>query len=527
MAGMNDKTQNFVKMETTPMMQPMMTMDTSYHHNQYIYENPHANMESGQYANMMNFVSAPASAISVTIPEYKDVPQIVSVESSIHENQQNIERIAVMQRELFNNPNQENYATLLQQEEVLRNNIISQQNQLNNLKCSEVLGPSQRQMVKHCLISLKVQLEQVELYLEEIQTLVKPSNNIFAKLVYIHDPFPNVFMQKKEDTIVLKLLLGVTCFPHAYSNVQLVDTILANPLNSKKGVKPLPAMKVDNFPLEFNSLTCTYNCFFERGTRKDIATASFGIELQINEMVFQIKSEESTPFVVITNEKQFAASMGKLFISDVFKSNELPWIYVANEISTYFLLATRQDLSNPTRGLSVNEINYLHHKHFNGEPMVNVNRWKTFWEWFGEVLRVLRYTRHYGQLWNTGYIYGFLDHSIVMQCLDKAPQMGCALIRFSSNGGCLAIGFRNDTNSGQRNMKNLLVKPDDIKGTNFADFLRNKPIRYVLQFTGQFGEDSLPIFNCYPKDIALQEYYSVQNRDAAVRGYDPWSEINQ
>jgi len=113
-----------------------------------------------------------------------------------------------------------------------------------------------------------------------------------------------------------------------------------------------------------------------------------------------------------------------------------------------------------------------------------------------------------------------MSKTSVEQALISLPE-GCFLIRFSEqNPGSIAIGYRV---SGAQQIKNYLVKPDDITGTkkSLPDFLRVCPqFATILQFTGEFYQNGLPFLKPFPKDLILEPYYSPQQEQFRTKGYD-------
>jgi len=213
--------------------------------------------------------------------------------------------------------------------------------------------------------------------------------------------------------------------------------------------------------------------------------------------------------------------MKRLFIQEVFHGKEaLPWPLVANELSVFFLKATRQDLTNPTRGLSDKDFVYLHKTKFGGNSQIPVSDFERFWEqWFGKVLRELRYNRLLKMMWNLGFIYGFVDKDNVRPLLAKSLP-GHFLLRFSDRySGSLAV---NTIKSG--NVSNYLIKPEEIVKKTHADFLRTKrELTHLLQFMNKYTAEDLPVFRPLEKDTALDQFYT-KTTDEQNSGYDEWDE---
>jgi len=185
------------------------------------------------------------------------------------------------------------------------------------------------------------------------------------------------------------------------------------------------------------------------------------------------------------------------------------------------LKATRQNLSNPDRNLSQMELYYLHQKYFGGKQMITREEFELFWKWFGLVLRELRYQKHLFNFWSQGLLFGFLDRAGALECLRNVNN-GCSIFRFSeSKGGCIAIGCKLQTG-----IKNFLITSEDIRGSNVADFLRDKTeIKFILQYTGNYNNYGYPEFVQRRKDEALNEFYSIKKPPRFDVEYNEWDEV--
>lgn len=270
---------------------------------------------------------------------------------------------------------------------------------------------------------------------------------------------------------------------------------------------------------------------FLSGTRKDVAQFVFSVNLETNvsDRVLSLSSPPSRPFIVITNECQYADSSGILFLKDVFEyqwgkpMNELPWPFFANSIQHYFLKATRQDLKYPIRGLSRRDLNYISQFYFSSSLSICRKPFQSFWNWFGKVLHKLRYQRHTALLWSKGLFYGMLSREGVWRFLNDQP-IGTFILRFSeSNAGSIAIGYKAYDGS----IKNYLMKHEDTTGNSktIPDFIRQRPeLLYLLQYYGDddYGNPQLaPI----PKDIAFLNMYSVKPKVSVEVKGNPYDEF--
>jgi len=227
---------------------------------------------------------------------------------------------------------------------------------------------------------------------------------------------------------------------------------------------------------------------------------------------YQICTELSRPFLIITNESQLADSFEILFSEQIFGTEtSITWKLFANAISDYFLKGTRQDHMRPERGLSLPDLNYIHATFFGAREWVSLQDSKRFWQWFGQVLRQLRYQRHLCTLWKSRLIYGFISREAMLQCVNT-QHVGRFMLRFSeTNAGYVAIGYK--TNDPHKPVKNYLVKPDDISGKtkkSLPDFLRIRgELTHILQFLDTFDSNACPEFRAFYKNAALKPFYSA------------------
>jgi len=239
-------------------------------------------------------------------------------------------------------------------------------------------------------------------------------------------------------------------------------------------------------------------------------------------MEYQICTELSKPFLIITNESQLADSFEILFSEQVFgNKTSITWKLFANAISDYFLKGTRQDDKRPERGLSIPDLNYIHLTFFGAREWVSLQESKRFWQWFGQVLRQLRYQRHLCTLWKSRLLYGFISREAMLHSVNTR-QVGHFMLRFSvTNPGYVAIGYK--TKDPSKPVKNYLVKSDDISGTkkSLPDFLRTRSeLTHILQYIDMIGSNGYPEFRAFHKNAALKPYYSASKSMLTQDGYD-------
>jgi len=194
------------------------------------------------------------------------------------------------------------------------------------------------------------------------------------------------------------------------------------------------------------------------------------------------------------------------------------WPEIANAISRYFLYATRQQLSQPARGLETADLKFMKATWFPGaEDGVTAAQIEAFWKWFSQVLRNLRYQRHLGCMWTNRLIFGFADRASVDKYLISRTN-GSFLLRFSQNSqpGSVVIGYK--TGDMNKPVKNYLVRPEDIKGRTLPDFLRTRTdLRYILQ-TGPENLANEVLFREFLKEEVLPG--NVVKANEIQDGYD-------
>ena len=168
------------------------------------------------------------------------------------------------------------------------------------------------------------------------------------------------------------------------------------------------AISNDTQPLDATSHKAKFPLLFQEGTRKNAAEIRFSVDLQVLQSGQQMNctlesTENSAPFVVMTNQKQFEGCERTLLFRDAFRGQlEIPWCQFANVLQRQFIRATKQDPQNPTRCLSKYDITYLHDKFLAKHPVFPQREYENFWSWYGKCVQVLRYQRHVSQLWQEG-----------------------------------------------------------------------------------------------------------------------------
>lgn len=384
-----------------------------------------------------------------------------------------------------------------------------------------------------------------------------PNLSKLTSLVIAKSPFPGIWMKRNQmnesDSIIVRLLHGCSVTLDSFSEIKV--TILSHTPYTAKTVAAKPIIDNDTFSMDPATLTASIGFVYTAGSRKDVAQCNASLTIQgscfatsvlINRGVENVNtmematllSENSKPFIVITNECQYGETFGILFHKDVFEYQwmtpganpplatvtdelskittlsggplaEIPWPLFANAIQKYFVRASRQDSLSPRRGLSAYDLDHIR-VHFFGPDAVSVDTksFQKFWDWYGKVLHRLRYQRHVAAMWTEGLIFGMVGREgVCEQLVTRSP--GTFLLRFSeSSAGFIAVGYRvSGANAG---IKNYLVKQEDTASATvktLPDFIRSRPeFSVILQYTGQHLEDGFPVLYPIHKDFALKAY---------------------
>jgi hypothetical protein len=235
----------------------------------------------------------------------------------------------------------------------------------------------------------------------------------------------------------------------------------------------------------------------------------------------------SRPFVVISHESQLQESLKMLFIMEVFgQLDNAHWFAVANELNIFFLKATRQNLATPIRGLSDKDLDFIHRRMLGGTDLIPLQVFSQFWDnWFGMVLRELRYKKHMLSMWFMGLIYGFMEKDSITSFLGNF-NAGTFLMRFSeSKAGSIAV---NTVSVQRQKITNYLIKAEETAPSKtHADILKTKrELTHILQFMNTFDESGLPVMRSVEKDYILQAYYSREENQDNPYGYDDWDDFS-
>jgi len=196
-----------------------------------------------------------------------------------------------------------------------------------------------------------------------------------------------------------------------------------------------------------------------------------------------------------------------------------------------YLNATKQDLINPQRSLSFQDLCFIYFTKFeiyNTAPssttIISVKQYEEFWSWFGPYLFKIRCQRYFLDLWLRGLICGFVNRNEAVQVLSQTKIPGTFIIRFSESfPGILAIAYTAETSPSSQNLetRHYLLQPDDVSGPKktLPDFLgKNRIFSYVVKVTTDLVRGRL--YQQCEKNNVLEEYYSTSREIGKTAGYD-------
>lgn len=459
---------------------------------------------------------------SAANPVISQVQSMVIAQRSLLERLRRAQREAVTSSSVFAPASLPALAALTQQHQLIAEEVQRIVLALQGLRSQQLLSPGELALCQTLLDTISVHSAQLALFraeLEYIQSVVQagPSAPVPAlvSLVIARTPFPAIWMKRNQvadyESIQIQLLTA--------TGVQLLEVAAIKPhlvcLNQGAAKKQKPPFDVDSIPIDPSTLSASVCPTFLCGTRNDVAQVRFTVQLRFaalyggavsaNSVTLEAASAESAPFVILTNESQFAKAAEVLFHRDLFHyhwgrpASSVPWQLYANTLQLYFLRASRQQLSNSSRPLSASDLSYLHSSFFQLAAAIDVSVSQKLWEWLGVVLQRLRYQKHWLALYLCGLLYGFISREEAWNCLLPAP-VGVALFRFSeTSAGSLSMAFR-VANPAQP-IKNYLIKTEDITGLgkSLPDFILSRAeVQGLLQVCA-FSAPGVPHFELVSK----------------------------
>jgi hypothetical protein len=437
--------------------------------------------------------------------------------------QSQIEDMKKIQFQCLTKSNAEVIRRLQDNQTKINDNILIAIRILSEIIKNVILDAPGLALCRYLFVNFQKQQQCLELLRQELVNLCeRSSRKSVCSLVITDQPLPQVVFKGKqiEEPYTVSLLTGASRFFDEFSHVKaiMVTADTQNPYGDKETIEN------NEKPLDLYE----YHAVFEGikvnvSTRMTMVSFKFGLQIKSDQDICVVESPPSYPFIVITNESQWAEAAGKLLIADCFAGPpgaplqvECPWPQYANTLHSHFLKATHQNPNAPLRPLQPYEFHYFHQKFFGEQQIINEHQAQLFWDWFGQVLQTIRFKRHIHHMWQLGLIYGFLTKEEAIRALNT-QGLGTFLIRFSETSpGVFAISHVFDDRTQGDKIKHFLVKSEDI-GSNksLPDLLREKDqFQYLLRIdpvTGKLKRQS--------KDEALSQYYSKRKAMQPTKGY--------
>ncbi len=200
---------------------------------------------------------------------------------------------------------------------------------------------------------------------------------------------------------------------------------------------------------------------------------------------------------------------------------EVTWEHFANFFYRSYLVATRQNPQEKLeRPLSPFDFHYINQQKFGAGRGVTVEQVEQFWGWIGPMLHKIRYTRHIGTMFISGYICGFLSSTEVQEVLNN-QEVGTFVVRFSERQAAgLVISYQAAESSGVTKVRHYQIKADDIYASTktLPDFLADyRDLKKMLQIRYEDYQRNVYIME---KDRALKELYTKKSSGRLADGYD-------
>ncbi|XP_068123677.1 signal transducer and activator of transcription 2-like [Hyperolius riggenbachi] len=231
------------------------------------------------------------------------------------------------------------------------------------------------------------------------------------------------------------------------------------------------------------------------------------------------------PFVIISNNvTQFTGAWASVLWFNLLSTDPqdltffchppvAPWTLLANALSWQFSCCTKRDLNHdqlqmlgkklcgavPTRDSVVTW------SKFSKESMPKVQF--TFWVWFDAIVGLVK--AHLEDIWNDGYVMGFVSRS-VEDSLLKTMQQGTFLLRFSEStrdGGITCSWV--DHQDGTSTIRSVVpYTKKELSYIPLTEIIRN----YQLLAEENIPENPLSyLYPNIPKDEAFGKYYEQRS----------------
>lgn len=425
--------------------------------------------------------------------------------------------------------------------------LIEKECEIEKIYSTVCLNSNDLYLIENLRYRVQVLKCKVALYCYEAAQCVDRSVNLPESLssprpaigfLIERQPFPNVIRQHtqiREDEMVLRVIVGATVQFSAVSRVKasvVVEQTAGNAEDAGYTGKNMLGHDVQNLDLE--EMAVKFPLKFLEGTRKTPARVGFSFQASFvqcggkQQMTTTIESPLTNIFLIMTNQRQYEYCE-KLLLQRAAAlpgSNKITYASFANALQMQFLRSTRQSLANASRPLSSYDFAYFKKQYFAKNQMesetspVSEQSLNNFWNWYSKALQALRYQRHMSQLWEQGFIYGFMsrtDAAIVLESKGVGP--GSFLVRFSeSHPGQFAIAYT----ATRGKVHHYLVKENETAGAKITlcDFLQG-----VVQWRTimRYRTDSNNVANLFEpmdKDTALGPYYHTKYSNESTGAYE-------
>eukprot|EP00727_Mastigamoeba_balamuthi_P012424 m51a1_g7804 hypothetical protein (639) ;mRNA; r:73623-78177 len=429
----------------------------------------------------------------------------------------------------------------------IRGDLEAMARAARDLETQQTLAPAEIAKLAVLSQDLFVENEQLRLFAAELAQHCGPQGapepgapvQCMASLVVTQQPgFPGVVNYKRVgdplQQVAVRVLAG------AMQQVQQVSPVEPHMVAEFKARAKAPTESIiakEGEDIDPETKALRIRLTMKDGSRKAAIAAKFTVCVSCPAGTVVLESQQTHPFVVITNPCQYGVSVGALIKKICFGAGQkdAAWPHLANTLQRQLLGATKQELGRPDRSISARELAYLHARFLGGGPRVGLKAFDAFWLWFGDALQSLRYTRHVCALWQAGLLWGFTGRQDVEAALAGQPP-GTFAVRFSErNPGLFAIAYTVDAGSsdtaaaaagsprgaaGGSAVRHYLVRPEEITARRtLPDFLGEAPqLSFALRvaFDALGGYEAGAVF----KDDALGPYYTKRERINGATDYD-------
>lgn len=358
-----------------------------------------------------------------------------------------------------------------------------------------------------------------------------------------HHQKPMVLKTGVQFTVKLRLLAKLQEFNHAVKVKVFLDKSVTEKRNGCRKFNILGTnMKVMNME-ESNGMTAEFRHLQLKEQKvqgrsndgplivtEELHVFNFEAELSHGGQLINLETS-SLPVVVISNVCQLPSGWASVLWYNMLTSEsqnlsffmqppQAKWAELSEVLSWQFSSVTK-------RGLNEEQLDMLAWKLLgprahDPEATISWNKFcrsgsdrsVTFWQWIDAILDLIK--RHLLNLWNDGYIMGFVSKERSKELLND-KKTGTFLLRFSESNREGAITFSwvqmSIDGDGKETPYVRSVEPytkKELTAVAFPDIIHN----YRVMAAENFPENPLIfLYPDIPKDTALKKYYSNQSSD--------------